>query len=110
MSALDATSKRKVAGAVVFDGGAYFHMEEDALVRGGPAWVFPGPFMYQFSAEAIAAPPSPHRPARGPQRPAGPRPLQLLFRMVSRFERSEVRLSSGSAGLRLGQLMSELAF
>ncbi|KAL1514664.1 hypothetical protein AB1Y20_003753 [Prymnesium parvum] len=88
MSALDATSHKKVDVGVIFDGGAYFHADEDARIRGGPAWAFSGPYLYEFSAQSLHASSPPRRGSQAQWKID--RPMHLLFRMVSRFEKSEV--------------------
>ena len=81
MSARDAHGQTRVEHATIFDSGAYFNVEaaphaKAVAVKGGLAWSFPGPCMYEFvNARAPGGPP--------------PTPLPLKMRMVLRFEVDE---------------------
>ena len=82
MTARDANGKLKVERATIFDSGAYFNVEAPvngkggSVVKGGLAWSFPGPCLYELSlAQAGPGAPSP--------------PLSIRMRMVSRFDEME---------------------
>ena len=81
MTARDAHGATRVEKATIFDSGAYFNVEalpnaRASVVKGGLAWSFPGPAMYEFvNARAPGGPP--------------PTPLPLKLRMVTRYEVDE---------------------
>ena len=56
LSARDARGELRTCAATLFDGAAYFHQPLGSAVKGGPSWVFPGPFFYELSVQAGAAP------------------------------------------------------
>ena len=54
--------------STLFDGAAYFHQKRGSLVRGGPAWVLPGPHVYELSMERLRPPQQrPPQPQHPPQ-------------------------------------------
>jgi len=89
VSAHDDRGELRTCSATLFDGAAYFHQPLGSAVKGGPSWVFPGPFFYELSVQPGAAPlerSEPPRHAKEQQAPV----LELLLRTVSRFERAEL--------------------
>ena len=56
LSARDERGELRTCAATLFDGAAYFHQPLGSAVKGGPSWVFPGPFFYELSVQAGAAP------------------------------------------------------
>ena len=83
LSARDARGALRTSAATLFDGAAYFHQPLGSAVKGGPSWVFPGPFFYELSVQAGAAP-------LGAAPPQQPPALELQLRTVTRFERAEL--------------------
>ena len=84
LTAHDDRGELRTCAATLFDGAAYFHQPLGSAVKGGPSWVFPGPFFYELSVQPGAA------PLRAePQQQAAP-VLELQLRTVTRFERAEL--------------------